>query len=596
MKELIDQRFNNKTLKSGVPWFWTAIGARLQAQISGVVCSKQTWSYKCIERPITLQNERPLLDPYGQPYVDQETGEPILEMVEEDGIEKDVRVDRPDITLIPAEMVLMDPNTSWPNPVQQSPTLIVQHPMHVDAVKAMMKDEKGFTPWREVQDEELRQGYFSEAELLGVKAAREGSPAQTAMNRANSRFGGLGNEIVDVWDCFFRRDGIDYQCWTIRNRVMLSDPIPVEEAHPALTGQRPYVLGTDSLEVFKLYPESHVHAWRQTQDEINDFANLTMDGTRLSVYPTAKVVAGRNIDYKAVQRRDAQGLVLVKEPNDVTWDRPTANTQGSDRMVQLLSNDFDELAGIFSQNSVESNRHVGDTVGGMQLIAGSANATSEFDLRVFVETWAEQVLSQIVMLEQYYEDDETLLAISGNKAKLFQRHGVDHVTDELLESQVTMSLNIGVGGSDPMQALIKFKGLFDILMPMLGLAMKEGKAEIVYEEIFNEVFAKGGFKNGAERFIKMKEGGQQQIPPEMVQQLMGKLQELQAEIKELRAGHQAKLQQTQLHEQGETQRTAMKTAGDLKLQDDQQVHDERMKAIDALVASAMPRPTVAPPQ
>lgn len=589
LKELINARLNNKTIKSGLPWLQTVLGARHSSQVSGVVCSKQEWTYRCIERPVVNQEERPVEDGMGGYLIDPETNEPFMQIVEFDDVKKDVVIDKPMVTIIPSESVLIDPETDWINPAQASPTLIVQWPMHVDSVRSMMDDEKSTTPWRKVDDTALQGALYQESELMGLKTAREGNAASTQLSKA--RMGGMGHEVVEVRENFFRKDGRDYHCWTLKDQFLLSDPVPTEEAYPAHRGGRPYVIGTDSIEPFVLYPQSPVDSWRQSQDEINDFTNIRMDGARQSVYPVAKVKAGRGIDYKAVQRRDQQGIILVREQEDVVFDRPTANISGVDREVQLLSNDFDEQAGIFSQNSVQSNRQIGDTVGGMQLVAASANATSELDLRVFIETWLEPVLSQIVSLEQYYEDDETLLAVAGNRAQLFQKFGIDEITDELLESQIQLSVSGGLGAADPMQKLIKFKGTFDIAGPVLMQAVQAGKAEINYEEVLNEIFSLAGHKNGAARFVTMKQEGEQPaIPPEKVQELMQMMQALKAENEKLKGDQTAKLRadlaKTQMVQEGETQRTVMQTQADMALQDDAQRHELLMRGVQSLETMA----------
>jgi hypothetical protein len=599
IKEIINARFTSKTKRTGVPWFQIVQGARTDAQIMGVCVTKQTWRYKCVTRTEIVQEERPIV--IGDMPMIDETGQPMMEVVDVEQTVKDVTEDKPVITLLPAEMVLLDPSTHWIEPAQNSPTLIVIWPMHIDDVRAMMNEEKTTTPWRDLTDEQLRQGYYSESEIMGIKSARDGNTPQP--NRQTSKIGGNRNEIVEVRECFFRRDDVDYHCWAVTDKHLLSDVTPTDEVYPAHRGSRPYVIGTDALEPHVLYPESHVAAWKQAQDEINDFSNLRMDATRQSAYPTAKVKAGKNIDYKAVQRRDGQGIILVREQDDVMWDRPPGAPGGVHQEVNLLSNDFDELAGIFSQNSVQSNRQIGDTVGGMQLISANANATSELDLRCFVETWAEPVLSQIVYLEQYYEDDATLIAVSGEKAKLFEKFGVDAVTDEMLESQIQLSLNIGIGASDPMQQLAKFKTVFDIAAPMLQLAMKEGRAKINYEEIFSEIFGKGGYRNGADRFISISEG-EEQIPPEAVAEMKQMLEALQAEnakLKEQAAikmqteqmklednerARQSETERAKMHEQSETHRVALDNLARLTLQNDAQTHD-------VLMARSQPQ-TVAP--
>lgn len=592
VKELLNVRLNNKTMRAGLPWFQTVLGARQQAQISGVVCSKQEWRYRVHRRLQMVEQERPYLDQMGQPVID-EVGQPIIELYEAEQEFVDVVVDKPTVTLIPAEMVLIDPETDWIDPAQSSPTLIVIWPMHVDAVREMMDEERSTTPWRKVDDLTLTSALYSESELMGLKTAREGNAAATQLSGA--RMGGMGYEIVEVRENFFRKGGRDYHTWTLKDQTILSDPTPTEEVYPAHRGIRPYILGTDALEAHVLYPQSHVDSWRASQDEINDFSNIRMDGARQSVFPVAKVKAGKGVDYKAVQRRDQQGIILVREQEDVVFDRPTANVSGVDREVQLLSNDFDELAGIFSQNSVQSNRQIGDTVGGMQLIAANANATSEFDLRCFIETWVEPALSQLVMLEQFYEDDETLLAVAGNRAKLFQKFGVSEITDELLESQVQLTVSGGIGGSDPMQKLIKFKSVMEIAMPYLAQATQTGKAEINFEQIFSEIFSQAGYKNGAARFITMKEEGEQpQIPPEKLQELMQALQAAQQEIEKLKSGQEAKAQteiaKTQMQQQGETERIALQADADLKLQDDAQQHELLMAGLQSLQTMAVFQP------
>ncbi len=370
----------------------------------------------------------------------------------------------------------------------------------------------------------------------------------------------------------------------------------MQEVYPAHRGTRPYVLGTDTLESHVLYPESHVSSWRQSQDEINDFANLRMDATRQAVFPTAKVKAGRGIDYKSVQRRDGQGIILVKDMGDLEWDRPPGVAAGAYQEGNLLNNDFDELAGFFSNSSVQSNRQLHDTVGGMQIMSANAGATSEFDLRCYAETWVEPVLSQIIMLEQYYEDDQTLLAVSGEKAKLWEKYGISQITDELLESQVSLSTSIGYGSSDPMQQLAKFKTTFDIAMPVLGMAVKEGRAEINYDEVLNEIFGKAGYRNGAARFIKLSDG--KQMSQEQAKGLMDMLQKLKAENDQLKAGQNDKAQAALINAKSTQAATQMKTNADLftELLDYAKTihaaeigakHDQQGAVLDAVIDSVL---------
>ena len=81
--------------------------------------------------------------------------------------------------------------------------------------------------------------------------------------------------------------------------------------------------------------------------------------------------------------------------------------------VSGINAQFDELAGVFSTSSVQTSRQLNETVGGMRLMSGAANAVSEFDLRTWVETWVERVLRQLIHLIKTYESDEKILAIAG---------------------------------------------------------------------------------------------------------------------------------------------------------------------------------------
>lgn len=554
MKELLNQRLNNKTRRAGVPWRQIVLGARQQTQVMGACASKACWSYRTRSRFETVTVQQPVTLPDGQPVIDFMTRQPRMETVEQEREIVDVIEDKPVIELIPLEMVLVNPAADWLNPIQSSPDLIVQHPMFADDLRVMMDGgAKSATPWRhDVSDDLLGQAVFSDDELIGLRTAREGDGARNRQQGNNggsnplSAQGRLSGAVLDVWECFFTVEGLDYHCWTLRDRALLSDPVPTEQVYPAFRGNRPYHIGTDMIEPFVLYPESDVHSWQQQQAEINDLTNLRMDAMRKSIYPTALVKAGKNIDYKAVQRQDAQSLVLIRDDGDVQWDRAPGPPPSAYQEMNYLNTDFDDLAGQFSSGSVQTNRQLNETVGGMALISQSANAVSEFKLSLFIDTWVEPVLSQLIALEQYYEDDETILSVAGKKARLWQRFGVDHITDELLESQITVSINAGGGASDPMARLMKFKAAFDIAAPFVAMGQKEGRVELQYDELLAEIYGLAGYRNGSDRFIKVKDADDQKsMPAEQVKQMLEQVQkamaELQSENQTLKAGNETKV-------------------------------------------------------
>ena len=61
----------------------------------------------------------------------------------------------------------------------------------------------------------------------------------------------------------------------------------------------------------------------------------------------------------------------------------------------------------------------------------------------------EPVLRQLSRLEAYYETDETILRLAGEAAKIYQRFGVDAPTDDMLLRELSLTVNIGLGFTNP---------------------------------------------------------------------------------------------------------------------------------------------------
>jgi hypothetical protein len=130
----------------------------------------------------------------------------------------------------------------------------------------------------------------------------------------------------------------------------------------------------------------------------------------------------------------------------VNWQDVTSSSfQEQDR----VNVDFDELAGNFAQSSVLTNRKLNETVGGMRMMSQGANMMTEYDIRVFVETWVEPVLRQLVKLEEAYETDQVVLGVAGQKSGYFQKFGRGAPMDALLGQELTLTVNVGMGATDP---------------------------------------------------------------------------------------------------------------------------------------------------
>jgi hypothetical protein len=537
MQEVINYRTDRTSGRDAIPWFLTALGARLDSLLTGVCASKQYWK-------LTLAKGEP------EPATDTDgDGNEVAvhELNPESGAyEQKMRdvyvpdIDRPDVWLFAPEHVIVDPAADWTNPAQSAAYLILKYPMRLDDVRRNEEDQRN--PWHHLDENILRgAAETTKFDAAAIRRAREfGLDRFDTVNNANEF------QIIWVYECFFRIDGEDLCFFSVGNRAYLTDPKPVAEVYPEQNGDRPVIIGYGALESHRIYPMSPAESWQQTQQEINDISNLFLDTLKQNVAPVTKVVRGRNIDLDAVHRRGPNSHILVGRPDDVTFEAvppiPQAVQLGMERLDVML----DDIAGQFNSGTVQSNRNLNETVGGLRLIAGSANAVQEFDIRLWLETWAEPVLAQLVRLEQYYESSSRILGLAGQRAKLWQRHGMSEITDDLLAHQVTIRINAGLGAGDPQQRLAKFQSAISVAAPLLAQSreFQSGAVGIDIEEIMNEVFGAVGYRDGGKRFIKAQpqpqNGMQQQIAQ---QQAMLALQKLAAEVARTQAQGKATMLQ-----------------------------------------------------
>lgn len=489
MQELVNYRTDRASPKASIPWFHVAMGSRQTAMITGFCISKQSWKLE-LRRTKT------------EDFEDEETGE----KRQRDVWEPDI--DRPDIELFPPENYIIDPAANWTNPAQDAAYVFLKFPMRIDEIRRKQRDPR--MPWKELSESALRGagGGKSRFDMEAIRRAREnGIDRLNDVEQNNKEF-----DIIWVYECFIRCAGEDWTFLSVSDQHLLTDPKPVREVYPEQFGERPLVMGYGSLEPFRIFPMSAVESWQPVQQEINDIRNLTLDAVKQNVTPVTKVVRGRQIDLDQIKRRAHGSSIMVTKADDVTWEKPPDISQGVIAMKQHLDVDFDDLAGQANYGTVQNNNALGRTLGGLQLAAGAANAVQEFDIRVWIETWCEPVLAQIVRLEQFYESDPTILGLCGERAKLFQKYGVSEISNDLLEREVTLRVNIGLGAGDPQQRLGKFASALSIVTPICQASpdFASGKKQVNIEEVFNEVFGGAGYRDGGKRFLK--EGQPSQNP------------------------------------------------------------------------------------
>lgn len=463
-------------LTKSIPWFLIAIGAYQEAQAVGVVSSYQYWEY------------------------DENKG-----------------VDKPCIKLVPIENLRISPASDWTDPIGTSPYVIEQIPMYVGEVLSHMNkpDPKTGAPkWKKYSEAQIasaRSNYADSTRLLREGQRTDSKDQSEAVNKFS---------IVWVHRNIIRWEGVDYVYYTLGTEFLLTNPKPLSEVYPHLTdSKRPYVMGMCALEAHKIYPGGVARMTKDTQAEINNIANQRIDNVQIAMNKRYFAARNRQVDTRSLTRNVPGSVTLMQDVDkDVrivdTPDVTSSAYQEQDR----LNLDFDDVSGSFSQASVGSNRKLNETVGGMNILTTNANQISGYQLKTYVETWAEPVLNQVLEMIRVYETDETRFRLSP-EGRSFLDQGGD--IEALLESPVQLKINIGMGATNPHDQVQNFMSGMDSLRNILvdGVLEKYG---LQIKEVTKEIFGKLGYSDGA-RFFTPPNG--QEDP--QISQLKGELQKLQ---------------------------------------------------------------------
>lgn len=469
-KELLQYR-----LTKTIPWFITLIGAFQDAMKTGMVASFQYWEYdsRQIEEEVDAQ--------------DPATGETVKvkQMVEE------VYKDQPCVELIPIERLRFSPNAKWYNVVETSPYVILEIPMFVYQVKARIDSNNYGPKWRPVTDAELRAALVQE-EQSTENARRSGAQAPSGQsNPPLSEY-----DVVAVHLNFMDTDEGRVVYYTLQDRKMLSDPVPIEEMF--FHGKMPITVGFCVMDTHNPAPDGIIDLGKMLQTETNEIANQRIDNVKLVLNKRWLVKRNTNVDTDSLMRNVPGGVTMVSNTasdggdiREVNWQDVTSSSyQEQDR----INVDYDDLTGGgINSASVMSNRRLNETVGGMKIMAQGANDLTEYTIRTFVETWVEPVLRQLMLLEQYYESDETILAIAGKKAGLYQKFGTDQMTDDLLINELTLTVNVGMGATDPTDRLQKYLMANNSWLQMSPMLPPDANPE----EIRTELFGLAGYRDSS---------------------------------------------------------------------------------------------------
>src|SRR6185312_15143965 len=487
MKELLQYR-----LTKSIPWFLTVVGARQDAEVMGICIARLGWRYK--ER-FDHTERRAVIGDDGFVELDKD-GFPVLEDVD---VYKKIE-DKPEIDLLATENFRFDPGADWRNPVATSPYLIEHVPMYLQDVREKM--ERGPTgedpEWYSVPDSAL-------------KAATDIGDDATRRSREGNRVPGKDEQIAKPGDftiCWVHRNiirwhGEDWQFYTLGNGgTLLNKPVRLSEAE--LHGERPYVVGFVVPETHKSYPTSKVELVRDLQWAANDDWNLRFDNVKLALNPRQFVRAGAGLELNDLRTFAPGKTVMVPgkagEPlaNAIMWDRPPDVTASAYAEQDRINLDFDEMTGAFTNSSVQASQIQQQSATGMHLMSGEASGMGEYELRVFAETFVEPVIRMLIKQEKAYETDEVVLALAGKSAKLYQKYGIDQITDDLLNQELTTRVNVGIGATNPQMKMKQFVDVGAALGHLFGPIAAQGAN---FPEVAKELFGLAGYKDG-DRFIK----------------------------------------------------------------------------------------------
>ncbi|MFG6159634.1 hypothetical protein ACGTNG_12580 [Halomonas sp. 1390] len=517
-------------LEVTIPWFMTAIGAHQDTHVYGVCVSRQYW-----DRRVKTTTEI-------VPVVDEATGRPLMDddgnLLGEEVERQEVLADEPAIDLIAPDNFRFDPACDWRQPVKTSPYLIETIPMYAGDVMAEMASGE-WLPYS------LGQLVAHGSEEEGGETVRD---ARHGKGREDADDVNQGNEYSVVWVHFnIIRDeqGEDWAFYTVGTGLLLTEPAPLAEVDPL--GRERYAVGFSSIEAHRSHPASTIELNKPLTEMINDVTNQRLDNVKLVLNKRYAIRRGSNIDLGALMRNVPGGGVMMDNVHQdyAIMDTPDV-TQSSYVEQDRLAVESDELLGTFSQSSVQSNRALNETVGGMDLMASGANQVQELGLRTFIETWVEPVLRAMVKLEGLYETDETILALAAGKAEI--EHEID---DDLLMQDLVVKVNVGMGNTNPQQKIARF------MQPIQAAAkLPEFVQEMDFEEVGKEMFALAGMGDG-ERFMlseekKRERAEGQEMPPELqvkMKELQLREQELQLKAQEQQAESQNEARQQQWDQQ-----------------------------------------------
>jgi len=529
-------------LAKSIPWYQVLLGGLQDAQSTGVAVAHVYWDYadkktpkkpsKTSESAVSGNSEYPQQAQVPKnAYAANEDGTEQsalagLALEEQEAEDVTVLTDKPCIDLIPLENLLVDPAANWTDPINSSPYVIHMIPMYFQDVWAKMTSGQWKTQGKSVIAASMETKYDS------TRSARL-QAREDPYNPNDKSF--TGYEICWVHRHIHRRDGEDWEFYMLSDLALLTEPRPLKET--VFHGLRPYVMGVCMLEAHKLFPSSLPQLGRGLQDEANEVVNQRIDNVKFVLNKKWFVKRGKEADIGGLVRNVPGGVVMLDDPEgdvkEVSWPDVTASAYEEQSRID---NDMNDLLGNFSPGQVMADKSINGPARNMEILTQSSGTLVEYLLRTFVETFIQPVLRQLVLLEQKYETDEKVLALASSPLKLAERYGVDEITDDIIEQELNLNVNVGMGATDPQLKLMKFMTACGQYVQMFSQA---GASGLNMPEVGKEIFSYMGYQDGS-RFLSANDP-QKQMLSQQVQEMSGIIQTLEAKLKNKQTDQMLKL-------------------------------------------------------
>jgi hypothetical protein len=581
MKQVLQYRLENS-----IKWFHVVQGGLQTAETIGVVIAHIYWEYEEKGKPTpmaSMPGEEPPENEESEEYPEQtQLPSGAYAVGQSDGLEtegddtqgleafseapeppkpsqgpvdpRNVRAgppkktevlhDRPQVKLLEGENFRIHPAADWTDPVNSSPYCIELIPMYVMDVKRKMDTGE----WKKYGDGYLDQAKSSKGD--STRAARSGG-REDMYGNDNTDISDY--EIVWVQRHIHRKDNEDYTFYTLSDVAMLTEPVPLTTVVRHLdAGERPYVMGCCVLEAHKAYPNGLPALGKGLADEANEISNQRIDNVKFVLNKKWFVKRGMDVDAAGLVRNVPGGVVMMNNPNEdvreITWPDVTQSAYEESNRVD---NDMNELLGNFNPAQLLQGGNLNSPQRNLHLLAQGTGSMVEYLLRTYTETFVQPVLRQLAKLEAHYETDEVVLALAAGKAQTFERYGIDHITDDMLDQNLSLRVNVGMGATDPTMKLQKFL----LAMGSFTKMMHEAPPGLDLKEVGKEVFGHLGYADGT-RFFQ-SDDPQKAMMQQQLQQAMQMIQHLQQMLKDKQMGHAASIQKTIVKENLTTQRQAM---------------------------------------